>query len=189
MPEPLTQTERDSLLRLARQAIEHAAQGSPAPALALEQLSPALRAEGASFVTLTKHGELRGCIGTLQACQPLAADVQEHAIAAATQDYRFMPLAASELPEIKIEISRLTPPAPLDYNDPPDLLAKLRPGLDGVILQDGSRRATFLPQVWRQLPDPATFLSHLCQKMGLPAHAWKQGRLQVQIYQVEEFHE
>lgn len=185
----LTLTEKQTLLGIARAAVEDAAHGKSPPAVRFSGLPPALQADGASFVTLTRHGELRGCIGTLQAYQPLAADVQEHAVAAATQDFRFMPVQPGELVEIKIEVSRLTTPVPLEYTDPQDLTRKLRPGVDGVILQDGVRRATFLPQVWEQLPDPATFLSHLCQKMGLPAHTWRNSHLQVQIYQVEEFHE
>jgi AmmeMemoRadiSam system protein A len=138
---------------------------------------------------LTVRGELRGCIGALQAYQPLAADVREHAVAAGLQDYRFPPVSVGELSRIHIEVSRLTIPQPLSYRDADDLLVKLRPGVDGVILNDGSRRATFLPQVWEKIPDPAGFLSQLCAKMGAAANLWRHKHLEVMIYQVEEFQE
>jgi uncharacterized protein len=105
------------------------------------------------------------------------------------EDYRFPPVQASELKDIEIEISRLTIPQPLDYEGPVDLLDKLRPGVDGVILKDGFRRATFLPQVWEKLPDKAAFLTHLCQKMGAAADLWRRKKIEVLTYQVEEFHE
>ncbi len=187
--EKLTPEERSILLRLAREAIEDAVNGRPLKALDLESLPPALRQPGATFVTLTRQGELRGCIGALEAYQPLAEDVREHAVGAALQDYRFPPVQPQELPETKIEISRLTPPQPLHYETPEQLLNLLRPGIDGVILRDGLQRATFLPQVWEKLPDAKDFLDHLCLKMGAPASLWRHKRLQVYIYQVEEFHE
>ncbi len=153
------------------------------------ELTPALRSDGASFVTLTVDGELRGCIGALEPYQSLAADVCEHAVAAALEDYRFPPVQENELAGIHIEVSRLTIPTPLEYLHPSDLLALIRPGVDGVILRDGSRRATFLPQVWEKLPDPAAFLSNLCYKMGAAPDTWKRKHLDVLVYQVEEFHE
>jgi AmmeMemoRadiSam system protein A len=152
-------------------------------------LTPTLQAEGASFVTLTVHGDLRGCIGALEPYQPLAEDVREHAVAAALEDYRFPHVQENELAKITIEVSRLTVPLPLEYRDPDDLLAKLRPGVDGVILRDGFRRATFLPQVWEKIPDKAAFLANLCYKMGAAPDTWKRKHLEVLIYQVEEFHE
>lgn len=189
MPEKLTETEKEILLKLARAALEKAVRGENLPPLNLSTLTPDLRSEGASFVTLTIHGQLRGCIGALEPYQPLAADVLEHAVAAALEDTRFPPVTPRELPQIHLEISRLTRPQPLQYNDAKDLLSKLRPGLDGVILRDGYHRATFLPQVWEQLPDKEEFLSHLCQKMGASPSAWRSKHLEVQTYQVEEFHE
>ena len=132
-----------------------------------------LREEGASFITLTIHGELRGCIGALEPYQPLAPDVQEHAVAAALEDPRFPPVAPSELDQIEIEISRLTLPKKLAYTDAEDLLAKLHPQVDGVILRDGPRRATFLPQVWEKIPDKAEFLDNLCYKMGAAPDTWR----------------
>jgi len=155
----------------------------------LSVLSPSLRAPGASFVTLTVAGRLRGCIGALEAYQPLAADVVEHAAAAALEDPRFPPVRPEELPHIHVEVSRLTPPRLLDYQTPEDLLARLRPNVDGVILGDRSRRATFLPQVWEKIPDPAEFMDNLCYKLGVETGAWRHKQLQVQTYEVEEFYE
>lgn len=189
MPDSLTPAEQRSLLNMAREALEHGVRGQPAPPLEPTSLTETLRANGASFVTLTIHGELRGCIGALEAYQPLADDVREHAIAAALEDPRFPPVREAELSRIQIEISRLTRPVPLPYTDSADLLSKLKPHVDGVILRDGYRRATFLPQVWEKIPNPAEFLNNLCHKMGLTANAWRTKHLEVLVYQVEEFHE
>lgn len=185
----LTPEERSLLLRLARQALEAAVCGERLIPLKLVEFPLHLTQPGASFVTLTRHGELRGCVGTLEACEPLAEDVREHAKAAALQDYRFPPVQPEELPEIEIEISCLTPPVPLDYHCPEELLTLLHPGIDGVVLRDGIRRATFLPQVWEKIPDPSNFLSYLCQKMGADSSLWQYKKLQVFTYRVEEFHE
>lgn len=189
MADQLTPEEKTTLLHLAREALETAVTGSPLPLIDEASLTPALRAEGASFVTLTVHGSLRGCIGALEPYQPLAEDVREHAVAAALQDYRFNPVQPGELGKIEIELSRLTIPVQLDYTDSADILAKLNPGVDGVILRDGIRRATFLPQVWEKIPDPAEFLENLCYKMGAAPDAWRRKKLQVLVYHVEEFHE
>ena len=185
----LSESEKKYLLTLARETISNTLLKLPAPAITPDHLTPVLRENGASFVTLTKYGNLRGCIGSLEAHQSLALDVREHAHQAAFEDYRFHPLTEDELPNVKIEISRLTKPVGLQYEKPEDLTALLKPGVDGVILQDGFQRATFLPQVWEQLPHPAEFLSHLCAKMGAPADLWRRKKLGVSIYQVEEFHE
>ena len=185
----LDEAERALLLKFARQALEDGVCRRPLPPLFQEALSPRLRRPGASFVTLTSHGELRGCIGTLEATLPLAEDVRQHAIAAALEDYRFPPVQVDELPFIRIEVSRLTEPRPLEYRDADDLLHQLRPGVDGVVLRDGLRRATFLPQVWEKVPEVDTFLGMLCSKMGAPSDAWRKKKLTVQVYEVEEFHE
>lgn len=185
----LSQRDRTELLRLARQALEAAVNGRRTPPLDLNEYPPVFAEPGATFVTLTVSGQLRGCIGALEAYQPLAEDVCEHAVAAAQQDFRFPPVGLNELPNIAIEISRLTPPHPLEYRTPQDLILKLRPGVDGVILKDGHRRATFLPQVWEKIPDPAEFLSNLCYKMGANPDLWQHKHLEVFTYQVEEFHE
>ncbi len=185
----LSPEERSILLRLARRSIDLAVNGRPLPRLVLSDYSAPLRENGASFVTLTEQGELRGCIGALEAYQPLVQDVCEHAVAAAQEDYRFTPVQPFEVTRLKIEISRLTPPDILKYSAPEELLRLLRPGVDGVVLRDGVRRATFLPQVWEKIPQPADFLGQLCRKMGAPADLWRTKPLQVSIYQVEEFAE
>jgi len=185
----LTPEEKRELLKLAREALEMGVRGQSMTSLDLDSLPTTLREPGASFVTLTKNGQLRGCIGTLEARLPLAEDVREHAVAAGLDDYRFPPVSPRELDEIEIEISRLTAPQPREYTSPEELLKALRPGIDGVVLCDHFRRATFLPQVWQQLPEPESFLDHLCQKMGAPRDYWRCNPLRVEIYQVEEFHE
>jgi len=189
MSEQLTDLEKQTLLRLAREAMECIVRGQKLPPLDKIALTPNLLEQGASFVTLTIRGELRGCIGALEAYQPLAEDVREHAVAAALEDPRFPPVREDELGRIHIEVSRLTPPVPLEYSDSQDLLAKLRPHVDGVILKSDFRRATFLPQVWEKLPKAEDFLDHLCAKMGARSNLWRATKLQVYIYQVEEFHE
>jgi len=185
----LTDAEKRTLLGLARQALEGGVLGQKLTPLDLQSLPPHLRECGASFVTLTINDSLRGCIGALDPCQPLVEDVREHAIAAALQDFRFPVVCPDELLQIKLEISRLTIPVELEYCSPKDLLAKLRPGIDGVVLRDGLCRATFLPQVWEKLPDPADFLDNLCYKMGATPDLWRKRHLDVLVYQVEEFHE
>lgn len=185
----LTPEERQILLRLAREALEEGVRERRLSPLDLSNLPPRLREPGASFVTLTKHGQLRGCIGALEASRPLAEDVREHAVAAALEDFRFPPVQPEELPEIHIEVSYLTPLQPLEYDAPEDLVKKLRPGIDGVVLRDGWRRATFLPQVWEQIPEAEEFLSHLCLKMGSSPDAWRRKKLEVWVYQVESFEE
>ena len=185
----LNDSERKQLLALARQCVELAAAGEPPPELQLADLPPAFQADGASFVTLTKNGRLRGCIGTLTAYQPFVQDVCEHAAAAAVEDYRFPKVQPEEVVQLHIEISRLTPPEPLVYDTGDQLPGLLHPGVDGVVLRDGARRATFLPQVWEQLPDAEAFLSHLCNKMGASSDLWRKKKLEVEIYHVEEFGE
>lgn len=190
MQETLTFEEQKILLRLAREALERAVSGEELLPLDLASLPASLREEGCSFITLTAHGLLRGCIGSLDAYQALVEDVREHAIAAALKDPRFPPVQKDELKAIRIEVSRLTRPVSLEYTDPNDLLFKLRPHLDGVVLRDDPyRRATFLPQVWEKIPDCAEFLNNLCYKMGLEPGAWRHKHFEVLTYQVEEFHE
>jgi len=189
MEDRLTDEERKILLRVARQSLIAAANRLPLPVVDLPSLPERLRQPGASFVTLTRSGDLRGCIGALEASLPLAEDVSEHAAAAALNDYRFPQVLPQEVDFIEIEISRLTAPIALEYKDPLELLSLLRPGIDGVVLRDGLRRATFLPQVWEKIPDPAMFLDHLCDKMGVPFDLWRRKKLSVLTYQVEEFQE
>jgi AmmeMemoRadiSam system protein A len=185
----LSPDERLTLLQLARQSIDYAVRGRRFEP-DLQTLSPRLREDGVCFVTLfMPGGELRGCIGGLEATQPLALDVCQHAASAAMDDYRFNPVRSNEVPLLQIEISRLTPPEPLVYEHPEDLPRLLHPKRDGVVLRDGVNRATVLPQVWDKLPDPEDFLSQLCLKMGAPADLWRRRKLKVEIYQVEEFAE
>ena len=161
------------LLPLARSAIAHRL-GLDHPAVV--ERAAWLEEPGASFVTLTSGrlpgGPLRGCIGTLQAHRPLRDDVEANAVAAATRDPRFPPLSRAELEDAIVEVSVLSAPTALPVADEAELLARLRPGVDGVILSDAGHRATFLPQVWEQLPDPADFLARLRRKAGLPADYW-----------------
>jgi AmmeMemoRadiSam system protein A len=189
MKDRLTLEERAQLLKLAREALTCGVNGLGLPVINLEELPARLSDPGASFVTLTRLGNLRGCIGTLEARRPLAEDVCEHAVAAALQDYRFPPVRPDELAQIRIEISRLTTPIRIDYSCEEELIQQLRPGVDGVVLMDGVRRATFLPQVWEKIPQPEHFLEHLCWKMGAAPDLWRSKKLNVLVYQVEEFQE
>jgi AmmeMemoRadiSam system protein A len=189
MDEKLSPKEKQYLLELARRSLEAGVRGISLPAIDRDALTPSLQADGASFVTLTIDGELRGCIGALEPYQALAEDVREHAVAAALEDPRFPQVREAELAKIRIEVSRLTFPVALDYEDADDLLVKLHPGRDGVILRDGFRRATFLPQVWEKIPEGASFLANLCYKMGVAPDTWKRKHVDVLVYQVEEFHE
>ena len=148
-----------------------------------------LRGDGASFVTLTKHGQLRGCIGSLEPRRSLAVDVRENAVAAALQDPRFPPVRREELGDLHIEVSVLSIPQRLEYDGVDDLIAKLRPGIDGVVIERGWNRATFLPQVWEKVPSAHQFLQHLCLKAYLPVDAYRDADLDVYTYQVEEFEE
>lgn len=186
---PYAEDEKTTLLALARKSIQQAVDRQPLDNLDISDFSPALQELRATFVTLTKRGALRGCIGALEAYQPLVLDVQEHAVAAATQDYRFPAVKPEEMESINIEISVLTPPVDLVYQTPEELLEKLRPGMDGVIIRDGASRATFLPQVWDQINSKNDFLSALCSKMGASSDLWKRRALKVQTYQVDEFSE
>lgn len=142
----------------------------------------------ATFVTLMLDGQLRGCIGCLEAYQPLQEDLQQNAISAAFRDYRFPPLTQSEFRNITVEISVLTPSQALAAESEEQLLAQLRPGIDGLILQDGQFKATFLPQVWQQLPEQEEFVHRLKQKAGLAVDHWSQS-MQCLVYQVQEIHE
>jgi AmmeMemoRadiSam system protein A len=131
-----------------------------------------LQEPGASFVTLTQRGALRGCIGSLEAHRPLLEDVRTNAVAAALRDPRFPPLRAQELPHTRIEVSLLSEAADMEFESEAQALAQLRPGIDGVVLRFGHARGTFLPQVWETLPRTEDFLAQLKRKAGLPADFW-----------------
>lgn len=141
------------------------------------------------FVCLHKKGNLKGCIGIIEPVKPLFEGVIEYAKHAAFHDARFDPLSFEEMEDIKIEVSILTCPEKLDYKDGNELISKIRPGIDGVIIRERSYSATFLPQVWKQLKDPESFLKQLCMKAGLPSCEWKTGNLTVSTYQVQVFEE
>ncbi len=177
---------RRLLLDLAWGSIRHGlAHGAPSQVDPADYPEP-LRAQAACFVTLHRSGALRGCIGHLSACQPLVVDVAENAFAAAFRDPRFGLLEPWELDAIALDISVLTAPEPLTFRDEQDLLAQLSPGLDGLILEDGGARGTFLPAVWESLPEPGLFLAELKRKAGLARHHWSPG-IKVSRYRTETF--
>ncbi|HRA75937.1 MAG TPA: AmmeMemoRadiSam system protein A [Propionicimonas sp.] len=171
-----------TLLALARGAIAARLPGAAggiggvaASGTAVDDSAAWLGAPGAAFVTLTEDGSLRGCIGSVQACRPLRDDVRHNARAAAFADPRFPPLRADELSRVRIEVSLLSAPEPLEFTSRADALAQLRPGVDGVVLSHGRHRGVFLPQVWEQLPAPERFLERLLAKAGLPPGWWDAG--------------
>ena len=176
--------ERRQLLEVAFHAVEHGvSQGTPA-AVPLSAYQDRLRIPCATFVTLNHNQRLRGCIGSLEAVRPLVEDVNANAFAAAFRDPRFPPVGEGELAGLAISISVLTDPAPVAAASEQHLLDQLRPGIDGLILQLGNRRGTFLPAVWQSLPEPRDFLRQLKLKSGLAVDYWS-ADLQVWRYSVE----
>jgi AmmeMemoRadiSam system protein A len=190
---PLPPAKGALLVRLARLSLAEKLKGGLTPAEAESRRAalqdPDLQAVRATFVTLKRKGELRGCIGTLSACEPLAESVQRNALNAAFCDPRFPALTAGELDRVTIEVSILSEPRRLEAADAEDLVRKLRPGVDGVVLRQGCAGATFLPQVWEQLPRTEDFLKHLCLKAGLPRDTWTGPGIEVSTYQVQHFEE
>lgn len=184
----LTAEEKRILLDLAWATLRQFVIDGRLPRVESASIPPRLRRRWACFVTLRRRGALRGCIGTLSADQPLYLAVMENARNAA-RDPRFLPLEDWELADLTVEISVLSPAQPLEYRNPQELLEKLRPGVDGVIFQWRGARATFLPQVWEDLPDPEEFLDRLCQKAGLPEKTWQLPEAKIWVYQVEKFGE
>ncbi|TVO53246.1 AmmeMemoRadiSam system protein A [Denitromonas halophila] len=180
----LTESELGTrLLARARAAIEHALDLGPAPAD-----DPDLAERGATFVTLTRNGQLRGCIGSLKPQRALGADVVANALSAALHDPRFTPMTADEWPHIRVEVSLLGRAEFLDAKSEAEVLAQLKPGKDGVIFFNGCQQATFLPQVWAQLPDPRDFLTELKKKAGLSADYWSSA-VMVATYPVQKWRE
>jgi AmmeMemoRadiSam system protein A len=171
------------LLQIARGAIESKLYGS-----ARTTQAPWLRQNGATFITLMRDGALRGCIGSLQAARPLGEDAAENAVAAAFRDPRFAPVTTAEWPGVKVEVSMLSTPKPLRFADEEDLIAQIRPGEDGLILEADGRRATFLPQVWESIPDKRLFLRELARKAGLPDDV-RLGRCRIWRYKVTKWKE
>ncbi len=179
--------DRKFMLMLARRTLASVVTNGALPQT--EKVSPKLAEPKACFVTLTKDGLLRGCIGHILPQEALYEAIMHNTRSAALRDPRFPPVTATELDAIKIEISVLTEPQRLPFASPEDLLGKLRPYEDGVLLQVGGRVATFLPQVWAQVPDKKEFLDHLSQKAGCPASAWRGKDTIVSTYHVESFEE
>lgn len=183
-PEAAAADPGPALLVRARNAIA-ARLGQPTQT---EPAHPQLVQPGATFVTLTQNGALRGCIGSLQAHRPLDQDVRANAVAAAFSDPRFPPLTAGELQRTRVEVSLLTAPQAMTFSDEADALRQLRPNVDGIIFIAGQRRSTFLPQVWEQLPQARQFMAHLKQKAGLPVDYWSP-EVQLQRYEVRKWKE
>jgi AmmeMemoRadiSam system protein A len=178
-------TERGKiLLAIARAAIS-CALNIPKAA---DETAPWLTGQGACFVTLTQHGTLRGCIGSLQVHRSLLDDVKHNAVSAALNDSRFNPLSAAELDITNIEISLLSLPQAMTFNDEADALTQLRPHVDGVVFEYRNHRSTFLPQVWEQLPQPQKFMAHLKYKAGLPVDFWSP-EVKLSRYTVEKVKE
>ena len=178
------------LLELARKAIKYYLEtGRRLDVSPAEVPSEKLVEDGACFVTLKINGELKGCIGSLEAHRPLFFDVVENALAAAFGDPRFMPLQKEEFSKVKISISVLSKPEHFPVKGPGDLLEKLVPGKHGLILEKGINRATFLPCVWDELPEKEKFLSHLSMKAGLAPDGWKDPEVKFYVYGAEEFSE
>jgi len=185
----LTEEQGKYLVGLARETIERALSDQQDSEKPDADLPPIYDEERGTFVTLTIGGNLRGCIGHIIPQESLIEGIKINAINAAFRDPRFRRLTKEELEKIHVEISILTEPKPLSYSDGDDLLKKLRPDIDGVIIEKGYHQATFLPQVWEQLQRKEDFLSHLCLKAGLSGDAWRMGDLKVSTYQVQAFEE
>ena len=169
---PLTDRERGLLIDTAADSIEHGVHRNEAFPVVVDRFPASLQQPGATFVTLKMGGDLRGCIGSTQAYRPLVLDVAENAFAAAFRDPRFAAVRVYDLPHLTFSISMLGPNTELRFESEQDLLALLRPGTDGLTIEDGTHRATFLPQVWESLPQPQAFLAHLKRKAGLSEQHW-----------------
>lgn len=178
--------EQAALLQVALASIESGLESGAPLQVDPGDYPPALSAIRACFVTLKHNDALRGCIGSLAPVSSLVEDVARNAFAAAFRDPRFLPLTAAELQDLDISISVLGPTEPLEFGSERELLGILRPGIDGLVLQDGGHRGTFLPAVWESLPQPADFLEHLKQKAGLPANYWSD-TLEIQRYTTLSF--
>lgn len=178
--------QRKKLLQLARDSLAWGIKTGKAKPVKKEQFDSELQQPAACFVTLHRNNQLRGCIGSLEARRPLVEDVSKNAFAAGFQDPRFPPLQESELDQLGLSISVLTPAQEMHFTSQQDLLKQLTPGVDGLILQEGQRRGTFLPSVWEQLPEAEPFLQHLKLKAGLPADYWSD-KLRVFRYATESF--
>jgi AmmeMemoRadiSam system protein A len=185
----INEKHKQKLLKLSRSALEHIFKTGNERVPKDSDMPKELKEVRATFVTLTKKGQLRGCIGKLYPVQEIYKDVVANTYAAAFEDIRFLQLQKEELKDLKIEISILNLPKELKYKDSKDLISKLNKDKPGIILEQGLRSATFLPQVWEELPKPEEFLSHLCQKAGLEPDIWKKEKLDIKTYNVTKFKE
>ncbi len=185
----LTDEDGKYLLEVARRTIAQRLSERKKRKESYDDLPDIFHERRGTFVTLTIQGGLRGCIGHITPQESLLEGIKVNAMNAAFKDPRFRPLSTDEWKNVKIEISILTEPQALSYADANDLLKKLRPDIDGVIIKKGYHQSTFLPQVWEQLPGKEEFLAHLCLKAGLDGGAWKKGDLEVYTYQVQAFEE
>ena len=184
MPSSGFQEFRAELLELCLLSIRHGISTGREIKVDTAEFNPALKVRRASFVTLLKNGELRGCIGSLQATRPLVIDVARNAYAAAFTDPRFAKVSAREIQSLQIHISILSEPENLNFSSESDLIAQLRPGIDGLVLEDKGRRGTFLPTVWDVFPEPRLFLNQLKRKAGLAESHWSE-RIKVARYLTE----
>lgn len=182
----LSPEHREILLEIAEHSILEGLRHGRALHVEVDRYPPELRLQRATFVTLHRGSELRGCIGSLEAYQPLVQNVAQNAYAAAFSDPRFPPLAAPEYAGLHLDVSVLSPAEPMSFTSEQDLLAQLRPGVDGLILEDRGHRGTFLPSVWESLPTPALFLRQLKAKAWLPTDHWS-ATLRVSRYTTEYF--
>lgn len=178
--------QRKKLRALAHASIEHGLRHEQPVAVRLDEWPAALHQKRSSFVTLQQEGRLRGCVGALEPARALVADVAMNAFAAAFRDPRFGPVTALDYPDIELHVSVLSPIEPLEVRSEAELLRRLRPGVDGLIFEEGDRRGTFLPAVWRSLPSGGEFLAQLKAKAGLPPDYWS-ATVRAYRYTTEEF--
>lgn len=182
----LDSQQKSQLLDIARNSIDHGLKTGKPVEINLDSYDAALQQKRATFVTLHKQHKLRGCIGVLEPIRPLALDVSNNAFSAAFSDHRFPPVTADEITQLHIHISILSTPTPVHFTSEHDLVEQLRPGIDGLIMQEGHHRGTFLPSVWDTVKEKDEFIKHLKNKSGLPENYWSDS-ITVQRYTVEEF--
>ena len=180
IPDLLTKEEQQYLLSLARETLEEYVRNKKTIEPSTD--NPRLKENKGTFVTIEKDDQLRGCIGHIQAVQELYLDVRDNAISAATKDPRFPAVTAEELDSIEIEVSVLTTPKEITADE-------IQPGTDGIILEVGAYGATYLPQVWEQIPEKEEFLDSLCKKAGVPVDCWKRSEVKIKSYRVQAFKE
>ncbi len=186
----LSKNNKKYLLQLARRALQRYFKEGKKVQIEKDDLSPALKEKKGVFVTLEENGQLRGCIGNLSADKPIYQAVIDNSLASALFDPRFSAVKLSELDEIKIEISILSSLKPLpSFSSPEELLHYLNKNKPGLLIKKGNQQATFLPQVWDELPEAESFLQHLCLKAGMDPLEWRKMNLDIYEYKVEKFKE